>query len=266
MTSVVEVSLLVVVIINMIITLVSCNMDDDQSSVINRPTGEATFSVAATVVVFTMSDKALHVVMTREGDGQLELSSGSVSVDERLEESATRALLSATRDEVKYLNQLGAYQDLGRQPHPNMITIAWWTILPTRANPGIRSTNASIRLVRINDLSGASADIAPGNFTIINDALTALRHQLQHTTIATAFWHGPFRVTDLRRVYDAAFDTELKAGNFQRKITNIDGFLEPTGEMRSGWGRSAALYTTTDAIRPLHPPLHIVPSERTSDD
>ncbi len=49
-------------------------------------------------------------------------------------------------------------------------------------------------------------------------------------TLAASFWADSFRISDLRRVYEIVWGTELEPGNFQRKVRKIPGWLESTGE------------------------------------
>ena len=56
---------------------------------------------------------------------------------------------------------------------------------------------------------------------------------LEETTLATTFQSGPFRISDLRRVYEVVWGTELDPGNFQRKVRQTPGWLADTGNDRS---------------------------------
>jgi 8-oxo-dGTP diphosphatase len=79
------------------------------------------------------------------------------------------------------------------------------------------------------------------------------RDQLEDTTVATTFWTDAFRISDLRRVYEIVWDTELEPGNFQRKIP---GWLQPTGEFdERGTGRPAELFSSAQLVRRLDSPI-----------
>ena len=56
-------------------------------------------------------------------------------------------------------------------------------------------------------------------------------------------------------VYEVVWGVALDPGNFSRKVTNTEGFVEPTGAKRvAEAGRPAALYRAGHAVG-LHPPM-----------
>jgi hypothetical protein len=64
-----------------------------------------------------------------------------------------------------------------------------------------------------------------------------------------------FTLTELRRVCEIIWGYELDPRAFKRKITKIEGFVEPTGtKQMHGTGRPAELYRAGKAER-LFPPI-----------
>ena len=55
------------------------------------------------------------------------------------------------------------------------------------------------------------------------------RAKLEYTNIATAFLDAEFTIAELREVYEVVWGHPLDAGNFHRKVTKTEGFVEPTG-------------------------------------
>ena len=61
--------------------------------------------------------------------------------------------------------------------------------------------------------------------------------------MARAFCDPEFTISDLRAVYEAVWGVPLDPGNFQKKVTDIPGFLTNTSDLRQGErGRPAELY------------------------
>ena len=81
------------------------------------------------------------------------------------------------------------------------------------------------------------------------------RAKLEYTNLATAFLDDEFTIAELRDVYEVVWGHPLDPGNFHRKVTRTDGFVEPTGRRRSvGRGRPAELFRA-GAEEALLPPL-----------
>ena len=49
-----------------------------------------------------------------------------------------------------------------------------------------------------------------------------MRTKLEYSTVATAFCEPTFLLPDLRRVYEAVWDTTVDPRNFQRKVLSAD--------------------------------------------
>lgn len=100
---------------------------------------------------------------------------------------------------------------------------------------------------------------------ILADAIERTRGKLEYTTLATRFCRPEFTIADLRRVYEAVWNTRLDAANFQRKIlasTNVlistDGHSEPHAQ----GGRPARLHRAGSAST-LTPPMLRPPAATT---
>ena len=81
------------------------------------------------------------------------------------------------------------------------------------------------------------------------------RAKLEDTGYAAALCGDAFTVADLHAVYEAVWGIELDKANFHRKVTGVEGFLTPTGEIREGGrGRPARVYRG-DPRANLSPPI-----------
>jgi 8-oxo-dGTP diphosphatase len=220
------------------------------------------FAVTVDIVVFTLRHDRLQLVLIERGEppfaGAWALPGGFVLPNENLLDAAGRELIEETATTISGLRQLGAYGAPDRDPRMRVVTVAWWAILPALADPVAGTDAAVASLVDVDDVIDGRIEVAFDHHQIITDALAALRHELQHSTLAASFWDGEFCIADLRRVYETVFGTRLEPGNFQRRVRKIDGFIEPTGRRRLGRGRPAELFVAAgDGPAPLDPPLQI---------
>ncbi|MFL6167385.1 MAG: NUDIX hydrolase [Ornithinibacter sp.] len=237
------------------------------------------FYVTCDLVVLSVRAGALHVLLVRRGGepcaGRLALPGGFVEINENLEDAAYRELgeeAGVGRDDV-ILEQLAAYGDPGRDPRQRVVSVAWLALGADLPEPTAGSDAASAEWVRVSaaleprEAGGAGRTGGAGHageagealafdhHRILADGVERARATLEDTGYAAALCGEAFTVADLHAVYEAVWGIELDKGNFHRKVTGVEGFLTPTGEVREGGrGRPARVYRG-DPRATLSPPI-----------
>ena len=217
--------------------------------------------VTVDIVVLTILDGELCALAVRRGEppyqGRWALPGGFVEVDEDLDTAARREL---------------ARGDLGRAA-ARCGSSSWRRTAPPAATRGTaRSAWPGWRCCRRPPSPRAGSDAAhaawkPAGWLlgrgrlafdhrqILADGVERARAKLEYTNIATAFLAEEFTVAALREVYEVVWGHPLDAGNFHRKVTRTEGFVEPTGRRQSvGRGRPAELFRA-GSEEALNPPL-----------
>lgn len=217
------------------------------------------FAVTADMVVLTLREGRLCVLLIRRSSsvftGRWALPGGFVHVEETLQDAAYRELHEEAGlgpDDVR-LEQLGAYGDPGRDPRPErVVSIAWLALGANLPDPTPDTDADQAAWVPVAEAS--ARDLAFDHHQILADGVERARSKLEYSTIATSFCDPTFTLPDLRRVYEAVWDTTLDARNFHRKILSVDGFVEETGDVIRGRGLPAKVYRAGPATT-LHPPI-----------
>ena len=221
------------------------------------------FAVTVDIVVMTITESDLRVLLIRRAIPPFRdswaLPGGFVRPDEDLDTAAARELAEETSisQEPEHLEQFGTYGHPDRDPRMRVVSVGYWAIVPDLPTPKGGSDAAYAELVPVAELESGRIRLAFDHDRIVADGIARARSRLEDTTIATRFCPPEFTISDLRRVYDAVWDSELDPGNFQRKIKQTAGFLKPIKQTtRSGdkGGRPAALWTRGPA-ESLSPPL-----------
>ena len=220
------------------------------------------FAVTVDIVVLTLVDRDLHVLLIERGEppfeGRLSLPGGFVRPDESLEQAATRELREETGVEAaQHLDQLGAFGDPDRDPRMRVVTVAYLAVMRRVDNIEAGSDAAGAELVPVRTALADGFDLAFDHGDILAAAVEAVRLQLEHTSLATAFVGPEFTLSELRSVYEAGWQTSLDPGNFRRKMLANPGVMEPTGETRAPGpegGKPAEVYRA-GAARELASPL-----------
>src|SRR3954463_9308660 len=217
-------------------------------------------NVTVDVVVLVAEADELRALMVRRGSppyqGRWALPGGFLEVDEDLEAAARRELEEETgvRSDTVPLEQLGTYGAPRRDPRGRTISVAWTAVLPRSADPQAGSDAASAAWKPVDALLGRTR-VAFDHRQILRDAVDRVAAKLQYTNLATAFLGEEFTIAELRGVYELVWGHPLDAGNFHRKVTRTEGFVEPTGRRRTaGRGRPAELFRV-GVEESLSPPL-----------
>ena len=221
------------------------------------------FAVTVDIVVMTIIENDLRVLLIRRAVPPFRdswaLPGGFVRPDEDLDTAAVRELAEETSisQEPGHLEQFGTYGHPDRDPRMRVVSVGYWAIVPDLPTPKGGSDAAYAELVPVAELESGRIRLAFDHDRIVAGGIARARSRLEDTTIATRFCPPEFTISDLRRVYDAVWDSELDPGNFQRKVKQTAGFLKPIKQTtRSGdkGGRPAALWTRGPA-ESLSPPL-----------
>ena len=210
------------------------------------------FAVTVDIVLMTVVDRELKVLLIERGkqpyEGAWALPGGFVQPEEDLGEAAARELSEETgiSAEPSRLLQLGAYGQPARDPRMRVVTVAFGAIVPRLTEvPRGGSDAARAALVPVADVQSNRLPLAFDHRLIVDDAVARLRAGLDTGDLAASFCPPEFTIRELREVYEAILQTELDSGNFQRRVTQREGFLTPT-ERRvvpgDRGGRPAALW------------------------
>ncbi len=216
--------------------------------------------VTVDTVVLALRDRELCALVVRRVRlpyrGRWALPGGVVEIEEDLEAAARRRLAEETSvdaDAVR-LEQLATYGAPRRDPRHRTISVAWLAVLPEAVHAPARSEAARAAWRPVAPLL-STGRLAFDHRQILTDGLARIRSELEYSTVATSFLGGEFTVAELRDVYEVVWGQPLDPGNFHRKVTRTEGFLEPTGRRTSvGRGRPAELFIAGPA-EALHPPL-----------
>ncbi len=231
-------------------------------------------AVTVDVVVFTVRDEALHVALVERGEppfrGRWALPGGFVRPDEDLAEAARRELAEETRIDLvpDHLEQLRAYGHPDRDPRKGspddpgrIVTVAFWAVMAEPVEIVGGGDAADARFVPVSRILGASdggggLPLAFDHRTIVEDAHQRASDRLEYTTDAARYCPSEFTISQLRRVYEAVWETELDHGNFQRKVRSEGFLVDLDRRVRSGeaGGRPATLFSSPQS-RLLKQPL-----------
>jgi 8-oxo-dGTP diphosphatase len=217
-------------------------------------------AVTVDLVVLTVREEQFQVLTIRRGEepflGQWALPGGFLRPDEDLGSAAARELQEETALSASqvHLEQLASYGTPDRDPRMRTVTVAYIALAADLPTPTAGSDAADARWQSVDDMARGNA-LAFDHAQILRDGVERARAKLEYTALAAAFCPPEFTISELRRVYEVVWGTELDPRNFHRKVTKAEGFVQETTDTttRDG-GRPARLYRAGQAQQ-LHPPL-----------
>lgn len=227
---------------------------------VEQDADHALLRLAVDLIVLTVREGCLQVLLIERKNppfqGQLALPGGFLRGQEEPRHAALRELVEETGLEGAslVLEQLSVRGAPDRDPRGRVVSVPYVAIAPDLPIPTAGSDARAARWIVVADALQPDV-LAFDHADILADALELARVRLEHTTDAAAFCQEPFTIGELRHVYEVVWDMTLDAGNFSRKVTKTEGFVEPIGVKRvTGSGRPAALYRRGPARR-MHPPM-----------
>ena len=219
-------------------------------------------AVTVDIVIFTIHEEALRILLIKRGAEPFRdawaLPGGFIKPDEDLDEAAARELAEETgiTEEAAYLEQLGSYGSPKRDPRMRVVTVAYWAICANLQSPVGGDDAAHAELVPISMIEEKKINLAFDHNQIVRDAMEKAMERLEYPPVAAKFCSPQFTISELRKVYEAIWNTNIDQGNFQRKIRKNRLFenLSAAKNLHGPrGGRPASLWSTRD-VDPAHGP------------
>ncbi|MDP6284434.1 MAG: hypothetical protein QF696_11370 [Acidimicrobiales bacterium] len=224
-------------------------------------------AVSCHSAIFTLVDNQLMLLLVERNEGpfrfQWELPGTALTTAEDLSATAMRAStppLAPLPLAVNNPRQLGAYGGPARDPRHRSIAVIYWGVTH---HTNINTGPSGPQLVPMSEWTSDGFRFAFDHQQIADDALIALKESLNSTSLATRLCASAFTISELQRVYEVVFNTEIAAGNFHRKVQSTPGFTTAVGNQNQEpkrRGRPAQRFEATNIVD-VSPPFHFESSQ-----
>lgn len=223
-----------------------------------------TVAVTVDLSIFTIRNNELSILLIKRKGHPFKdywaLPGGFVNVNENIDKAAERELKEETGISIEkgYLEQLKTYGSPERDPRGFVVSTAYVALAPKVNRPQAGDDAAEAHFFPVADVLSDSFELAFDHSTIIRDGLERIRAKIEYAPIAHRFLDDEtFTMSELRKVYEIVWGTEVVPSNFRRKLQSVNGLLEPVGEKRTSdfeGGRASDLYKAGDATE-IYPPF-----------
>ncbi|MDR0891803.1 MAG: NUDIX domain-containing protein [Mediterranea sp.] len=223
----------------------------------NYYSSNPTFYVGVDCIIFGFSDDGLSLLLLKRNFepamGEWSLMGGFVQSDESVDDAAKRVLRELTGLEKVYMEQVGAFGSVRRDPGERVISVAYYALININASDRqlVQEHNAS--WVNINELPPLIFD----HSTMVAQARELMKQKASAEPIGFNLLPPLFTLTQLQSLYEAIYGEPMDKCNFRKRVAEMD-YVEKTDKIdRQSSRRGAALYKFNDRVYRQSPKFKI---------
>ena len=183
--------------------------------------------VSVDCIIFGFNEGELRVLIGKRkmepGLGKDSLYGGFVRNNESVDEAANRVLLELTGLRNLYMQQVGAFGQVDRDPGERVISIVYYALINTTDYDSMQQKQHDVHWVNINDLP----DLYSDHNEMVRKAHKMMKDKISREPISFRLLPNLFTLTQLQKVYEAVCGEEVDKRNFRKRIKEMD-FIEKT--------------------------------------
>ncbi len=183
--------------------------------------------VSVDCIIFGFDEGKLKILIGRRkynpGRGEWSLYGGFVAADEDVDDAAKRTLYELTGMRHIYMNQVGAFGRVDRDPGERVVSIAYYALI------NVSEYDEKLRLE--HGLEWVDVDNIPQMYSdhneMVSKAHRLMQDKLKTEPIGFRLLPHLFTLTQLQRLYEVVYGAELDKRNFRKRVKDMD-FIEKT--------------------------------------
>lgn len=200
------------------------------------------FLVALDCVIFGFHAGELHLLLLQRNfepaKGKWSVMGGFLERNESPNDAAARVLENLTGLNQVYMEQVGVFGEVGRDPGERVLSIAYYALIDINDSDRELVKQHNAYWVNIHDLPELIFD----HKKMVKEALKRLRRKASSEPVGFNLLPELFTLTQLQRLYEVIYNETLDKRNFRKRIAEMD-FIEKTEKIdKTGSKRGAALY------------------------
>ncbi len=206
------------------------------------------FHVAVDCIIFGFHEGELNLLLLKRNfppaKGQWSLAGGFVQSGESIDDAAGRVLTELTGLENVYMEQVGAFGNVDRDPGERVVSVAYYALI----NIG----EYDRRSVQEHDARWINADELPplvfDHTQMVERAREMMRKKASTEPIGFNLLPKLFTISQLQSLYEVIYGEPVDKRNFRKRIAEM-GYIEKTAKIdKTGSKRGAALYKFNEKV------------------
>ena len=200
------------------------------------------FYVSVDCIIFGFKAGKLSLLLLKRNfepsKGQWSLMGGFIQNAESADEAAKRVLCELTGLDNVYMEQVGAFGEVERDPGERVVSIAYYALINIDDYDKQLVESHNAYWTEINELPVLIFD----HRAMVDKARDRMIQQVGRTPIGFNLLPKLFTLTHLQTLYEAIYGESLDKRNFRKRVADMD-FIEQTDEIdKAGSKRGARLY------------------------
>ncbi|MDR2682677.1 MAG: NUDIX domain-containing protein [Dysgonamonadaceae bacterium] len=197
--------------------------------------------VSVDCVILGFKDGKINVLITqRKFDplrGEHTLLGGFVRENENLDETVSRVVAEFTGIENVYMEQVGAYGDVGRDSAGRVISVVYYALIDMQQFDEKLRRQHHTEWFNINQVGQLIFD----HNRLLDDTIKILRRRTATQPVGFNLLPGKFTLPQLQSLYEAIYQHPLDKRNFRKKVFEMD-ILERLDEKDKSSSKRGAYY------------------------
>jgi 8-oxo-dGTP diphosphatase len=199
------------------------------------------FLVAVDCIILGFRDNQISLLVHRRemepALGGASLMGGFVRENESVEAAAIRVLTDLTGLENIFMEQVGFYGAVDRDPGERVISCAYYALIDINEQDEELLKKHQAYWMNIQE----SEQLIFDHHQMVKDAIHILRRKASIQPIGFNLLPGKFTLTSLQSLYEAIYNHQLDKRNFRKKMLSMS-FLEKTDEVDKSGSKKGAYY------------------------
>jgi len=200
------------------------------------------FYVSVDCIIFGFKEGKLSLLLLKRNfepsKGEWSLMGGFIQKDESTDDAAKRVLRQLTGLDHVYMEQVGAFGEIERDPGERVISIAYYAL--------INIDDYDKELVQKHNAYWAEIEELPplifDHYEMVDKARSRMKQKVGRLPIGFNLLPKLFTLTQLQMLYEAIYGESLDKRNFRKRVADME-FIEQTNEIdKSGSKRGARLF------------------------
>ena len=214
----------------------------------NHYSSNPRFYISVDCIIFGFIEGELHLLLLKRNFepamGEWSLMGGFVQTNESVDEAAKRVLSSLTGLTDVYMEQVGTFGDIARDPGERVVSVAYYALLNINESDRELVQQHNAFWVNINELPPLIFDHAQ----MVERARGLMRLKASTEPIGFNLLPKLFTLSKLQSLYEAIYGEDIDKRNFRKRVAEMD-FIEKTDKIdKSGSKRGAFLYRFNNKV------------------
>lgn len=200
------------------------------------------FYISVDCIIFGFNEGELNLLLLKRNFqpamGEWSLMGGFVQQNESIDNAAKRVLAELTGLENVYMEQVGSFGEVERDPGERVVSVAYYALININEYDRELVQQHNAYWVNINELPPLIFD----HLQMVKQAQELMQQKASIAPIGFNLLPKLFTLSQLQSLYETIYGEQIDKRNFRKRIAEMD-YIEKTDKIdKTGSKRGAALY------------------------